>query len=180
MWLVLVWAAALWCHRMTQNPELIRPAEHICYLKLTLRFCLVNILAAISALLIFIMEPVSCEEWSHIVSAAQKKWINLTNVDNFSPVYVYRINIGWQISLHRQFAELVGSGLKTSRISSWQWDGHNVPNLLTQEHLVFHVQLFCCPLMMGIILHSRKVSVTKQTNIQSRIMAQEPVGVQLE
>lgn len=30
--------------------------------------------------------------------------------------------------------------------------------------------------MMGIILHSRKVSVTEQTNIQSRIMAQEPVA----
>lgn len=41
------------------EPELIRPAEHICYLQLTPRFCLVNILAAISVLLIFIMWPVS-------------------------------------------------------------------------------------------------------------------------
>lgn len=37
------------------EPDLIHPAEHICYLQLTLRFCLVNILVAISALLIFIM-----------------------------------------------------------------------------------------------------------------------------
>lgn len=136
--MVLVRAATLWCHQMTQNPELLRPAEHICYLQLTLRFCLVNILAAISALLIFIMEPVSFSRLRgmviHCICSTQKKRIDLTNVDDFSPVYVYRINIGWQISLHQQFAELVGSGLKTSRISSWQWDGHDVPNLLTHTH----------------------------------------------
>lgn len=73
-----------------------------------------------------------------------KKLIDLTNVDIFSPVYVYRINIRWQISLHQQFAELVGSGLKTSRISSWQWDGHDVPNLLTHAHRSTSFSLSSC------------------------------------
>lgn len=71
------------------EPELIQPAEHICYLHLTLRFCLVNILVAISALLIFIMWPVSFGRIGGTGTRCicnGKKWINLTNVDDFSSV----------------------------------------------------------------------------------------------
>lgn len=41
------------------EPELIRPAEHICYLQLTPGFCLVNTLVQISALLIHLIHYVA-------------------------------------------------------------------------------------------------------------------------
>lgn len=92
------------------EPELIRPADHICYLQLTPGFCLVNILVPISALLIFIMCPVSSR------MRGGKKSIDLTNVDHFSCV---PINIGWQISLRQmELAELVEFGLEILGISS--------------------------------------------------------------
>lgn len=92
------------------EPELIGPAKHICCLQLTPRFCLVNILVAISALLIFIMWPVTSR------MREGKKLIDLTNVDHFSCV---PINIGWQISLSQmELAELVEFGLEILGISS--------------------------------------------------------------
>lgn len=93
------------------EPELIRAAEHICYLSLTPRFCLVNILAAISSLLIFIMWPVSSR-----TRGGGGESVDLTNVDRFSCA---PINIGWQISLRQmELAELVEFALEIFGISS--------------------------------------------------------------
>lgn len=97
------------------EPELIRPAEHICYLQLTPRFCLVNILAAISVLLIFIMWPVSSRMRGGEKKRKEEKSVDLTNVDRLSCA---PINIGWQISLCQvELAELVEFGLEILGIS---------------------------------------------------------------
>lgn len=103
------------------EPEPVSPAEHICCLPRTPRFCLVNILVAISALLIFIMWPVSSR-----MRGGKKKSTDLTNADHFSCV---PIDIVWQISLSQmELVELAEFGLEILAISSWYRDVTS-PNL---------------------------------------------------
>lgn len=127
------------------EPELFRPAEHICYLQLTPRFCLVNILAAISVPLIFITWPVSSRMRGGRKKKRKKKSVDLTNVDRFS---CSPINIGWQISLCQvELAELVEFGLEILGISGWNRDmtSHNLCPLPCWTYCTpFPAVLFAC------------------------------------